>query len=275
MKCPKCGGEVSSSADYCPNCNMNLSFTTKNKSEYAKIEEGKTVVDNIGQKVDKLKGKIILIIFITMISLIAFITFFDFFTIIKGIFLIKKYTKTILIIGAILLGVWLVLFLKKKKGIILKILFTVSLILIVVPTILDSVIKIEGNGSGFTKNYSREKYIEIGSEKIPSLYSVVGHRKIIFNVEEKDEYDEGMKTKMDYISLVYKEISEDDKNLYISKLIEVGFSIKIVTDDEGITHNFYTKDKKDNTFYVIVISNNEITYSKGNGSFDEVINNAL
>lgn len=273
MKCPKCGNGVSSYADYCPNCKMNLSFTTKNKSEYMKTEEAVVTFDNVERKVNKIKGIIVLVIAITMIILIAFLCFFDLFTIIKGIFVIKKYSKFILILGALLLLIGFVLFLKKKKGTFVKILFITSLVLIVSILTLDNVINIEGDNLTFLKDYSKVDYIEIGSEKIPSLCFVVGYREILFNVAENDVYDEGMKTKIDYISIVYKNISDEDKNLYISKLIDAGFSLKIVTDDEGITHNFYAKDKKDDTFYVIVISNSEINYSKGKGSFDDIINN--
>lgn len=269
MKCPKCGNNVLNTDDFCSNCKMNLSFTTRTKSSYKKINQ---TFEEMGKKTNNLKGKIILIAFVAVMLLMVFVSFDNIFLIFKVLAFIQKYSKMIILIGIGLLFLWLILFFTKKKIKIMKVIFAVSLIFIVAPTVLSSMIQIENDLSFFLKDYSMVNYIEIGTEKIPTIYSVLGYRKIITNIEGKDEYDEKMKTKIDFISIIYKGLSNEDINLYKNKILEIGYEEKNIIDDEE-TVTFYTKDKNDNTFYVISIVDNNITYSNGNGSFDDVLNN--
>ena len=267
MKCPKCRKIVTEDMDYCPNCKMNLSFTTKTKSFY---KEANQTFENISKKTNNLKAKIGIIAIFAVISLLAFVSFGNIFLIFKVLAFILKYSKMLILIGVMLLVFWLILFFNKKKLKIMKILFTCSLILIVAPTVLSGMIQIEGDISYFLKDYSKEKYIIIGDEKIPSLYSVVGYRKISANFEEKNHYDEDSDLTTDFISLIYENISEDDKSMYGNKLINNNFKLYIIDGEEGIVYA-YCKEKN-NKFYSVAIYAEQITYSTGVGSIKDILN---
>lgn len=266
MKCPKCGNEILEKDNFCSNCNMNLSFTTKSKDSYKKIGD---TVSNIGEKVNKLNGIIILISAIAAIGFVLVISFTNFFLLLKILVFIKVYAQKFIIAGVLSLLVWAILFFMKKKGILVKLLFILSLILIVVPATLSSIINIDGDLSFILKDYSKSEYIEIGSEKILTLYSVVGDRKILFNLAENNHYDEDMDLTMDFISLIYSNISNDDKAKYGAQLVELGFKSDIVYDEDDIIYLYgYQKSGK---YYVVAVFADQITYSTGIGSFEEVV----
>ncbi|MBQ7136689.1 MAG: zinc ribbon domain-containing protein [Bacilli bacterium] len=266
MKCPKCGKEILETDNFCSNCNMNLSFTTKRKDSYQKIGD---TLDNIGEKANKLNGIIILISAIAVIGLLLVISFTNFFLLLKILVFIKLYAQKFIIAGVISLLIWAILFFVKKRGILVKILFILSLILIVAPAALSNLITVDGDLSFVLKNYSKSEYIEIGDEKIPTLYSVVGDRKILFNIAEKDHYDDDMDLIMDFITLIYGNISNDDKAKYGAKLVELGFKSNAVNNEDGIIY-LYGKQKNER-YYVVSVFADQITYSTGVGSFEEVV----
>jgi len=269
MKCPRCGNIVLKEDDYCKSCNLSLSFTTKSKNSYKKIGDN---LENAGKKINKLNGKIILISAIAAIVFISILTFSsNVLLLFKFLAFIQVYSTPMIVTGVLFLVFWLILFFKKVKGIILKIIFTASLILIIVPVTLTSMINFEDDISFMLKDYSKAEYIKIGKEKIPSLYSVVGYRKITFHVEKENYYDEETGITMDIITIIYDKLSKEEKKLYKEKLLDIGFSYDSFTDEDGITSHIYYKDTGKNSYYAVSTIDNEISYSKGNCSIQELL----
>ena len=165
--------------------------------------------------------------------------------------------------GICLVGIFL-----KKFSSLLKKLLLVFGVCIAVSYLLPNMINIEGNLS--LTNYTKVKYIEFENIKIPTLYSVVGKREIVMSFEEEDYYDEGMERKYDLVSIVYKNLSDQDRSAYENKLLENDYTkVTFYNGEENIT--VLAKNHSNNTFVTISIEDLAITYSNIEGTYETVL----
>jgi len=116
------------------------------------------------------------------------------------------------------------------------------------------------------KDYTEVEKIEIGSLKIPSLYSVVGKREIVNTFKFEDKVMENSEYKYDSIMLIYVSISEEDKLKYANELIRFGFAEEDLESNEGIKNYVY---EYENQTYMVSIDHEIINYINIDVGFDE------
>ena len=274
MKCPDCGKYIDitnleKETYICSNCKKDVTEIVRDKREY--------LVNSTFEIQKFVKG----IIFGGILAMVILILLFKIITFNLGniyinglIGSIKTTLLVLLITGIIIFIVCLVLFVNKKRNKIIRNFWIVSVIIIIIPLIILNMVKIDGHLS--LTNYTTKEYIEIGSEKIPTVYSAVGKRKIIFSTEEKNYYDSGLLTNMDLVAIIYRNLSDSDKNVYINKLLDSGFREEELTDENGDKYFVYIKeDYINNKCYSVGIDNLSITYTVFDGRYYDIVKKAL
>lgn len=265
MKCPKCGNSVNDDTSICYNCGMNLSFSTK--------ETNLDLANGFKQAVTGTNTiKIVIAISCLIAIIFLFITSLYVSNNVDGLY-INRVLKIVYIVlwGSIIVGIGLLIisiFLrikKRKKASIIT--FIISFILIMVPIVIKQTTTIDGDIT--LTDYSQAEYIDIGTESIPSLYSVVGERKILFNLNNKGSNT--LTNDMNSISIIYHDISQNDIDKYGLALIENGFKIENIESQEVYFKNKYS----DNTYYAVSIDGMSITYSSGMGNYKNLIEESV
>ncbi|MCM1370336.1 MAG: hypothetical protein NC181_00385 [Clostridium sp.] len=273
MRCPNCNSEIEYGIQTCPYCN-NILFQGQTDENIQQIDHvvqkiKKTLV--IISKVNKILvigGAITIFVVLLIAKALSYPGIFNFTAILN---IVDIVLKTMLGVGIICFIIFLILFIVKKRVKIVKKFGCISLIFIIVPLLTKSVIKINGDFS--LKDYSKAEYIELGAEQIPSIYSVVGKRKVLINYSKNDKLEENLDIIIDVIGIIYLDLSNDDKVKYNEALIDYGFSEEtIYNPDENEYQKMLVKNGiKDNSFYVVVIDGLSITYSKGDGMYQNVL----
>lgn len=192
MVCPNCGNKLNQGEDLCPICNQNVSFTSKSNDDAL----------DIISKIVKYKKIYSIIVVILLLSIFIFAN-----SIINGHFGIFKIiidNRFILIIlGILFLFITIYLYFRNNK---LKkytpIMVIASILIILIPITYSKIISNITTGNVEYKDYSKSKYIKVGSAKIPSLYSIIGERKIEMSGYIKNNYDEGLKQTYD-VAYIY------------------------------------------------------------------------
>lgn len=269
MICPKCNNKIDYGLSTCPHCNHNLSFSTK-----IRTEEDRQQIEEMEKAAETLKkgwiigGVITMFVLLLMFNGLSFLGAFYFNGVMR---IIDIVLKTMLGIGIVGFIICLILFIKKKRTKIMKIFWIISLILIVVPMFSKSIVQINGDIS--LKDYSKVEYIELGAEKIPSVYSVVGKRKIVMSHNEEDTTDEGLNITIDMVAIIYSDLTAEDIEKYKEALIDYGFVEETIynTDENEYQKLLLKNNIKDNSFYVIGIDGLSVLYSTSSGTYQEAL----
>lgn len=265
MICPNCKNKINYGLTECPYCHHNLSFSTK-ESNYEVTEK---VYHSI--KFSKI-GIIIGVIIAALIILLIVNSFsmFGIFHVNGALRIFDIILKSLLGLGILGLIISIILLFKSKNVKDMKILLIVSLCFIIIPYTLKSVVHIESNIS--LNDYSKVKYIEIGNERIPSIYFVVGKRKIFLSNKEDNYYDEDFKRYVDTVSIIYYDLSDDDIEIYINYLVNEGYSYKKIYNENSDDYSIYLlkNNDGDNCFYMICIDGMSVVYLKSTGMYESV-----
>lgn len=109
-------------------------------------------------------------------------------------------------------------------------------------------------------DYSKQEYIELNNENIPSIYKIIGNKEII-------KTDTGIDSKGNYIELIYKNLTLDELTKYLGEFKEYNY-VLINSDEESAVIVASSKEAGK----IITISadysetQTKIKYSKGNGT---------
>ena len=265
MRCPKCNNEVDYGLNFCPYCNHNLSFSTKVRTE-DDIQQIEGTVNSL-RKGYIIGGIVSMILLILLFKGLFF--FMGLFYLNGALRIIDIVLKVMLCIGIVGFVTCIILFILKKKYKIMKISWIISLVFIIVPIYVESTTQIAS-----LKDYSKVEYIELGAEKIPSLYSVVGKRNIVMSHNEDDVDDKGLNIIVDIVSIVYSDLSNDDIEKYKEALIDYGFTLETIynTDENKYQKLLVKNNIKDNSFYVVSIDETSILYYTSHGTYQDALN---
>lgn len=269
MICPKCNNKIDYGLSICPHCNHNLSFSTK-----IRTKEDRQQIAEIEEAVGTLKkgwiigGVITMVLLLLMFYSLSYLEKFYFNGVLRIIDIVLKVMLGIGVIGGV---ICLILFIKKKRTKVMKIFLIISLIFIIVPLLSKKLVQINGDVS--LKDYSKVEYIELGAEKIPSVYSVVGKRKIIMSHCVEDTIDEEFNITLDFVSIIYRDLTPEDIEKYKESLINNGFVEEtIYNNDENKYQRFLMKNNvKDNSFYMIYIDGLSVVYSTSSGTYQDAL----
>lgn len=113
------------------------------------------------------------------------------------------------------------------------------------------------------KDYTLEDYIDLGNDKISSIYYVIGEKKI-------DSTKTGFDNRGDYIEITYKNLSLVEITNYLVELRAHDY-VLINSDKHNATiANDSVDDGKVITIEINYLNNKtKIKYSKGNGSLNK------
>ena len=174
-----------------------------------------------------------------------------------GIFKIIIDNRFILIIlGILFLFITIYLYFRNNK---LKkytpIMVIASILIILIPITYSKIISNITTGNVEYKDYSKSKYIKVGSAKIPSLYSIIGERKIEMSGYIKNNYDEGLKQTYD-VAYIYVNLTIEDINKYKEALIDYGYkNISVCIKDSDLDNECKECEfliMNENDYYIVV-----------------------
>ena len=262
--CRNCGMEIDPNTTICPNCNINL-LQSKNN------------ITNVITKANKfnkiLKICVAIAIIILMIFIPMLIPLLKIFGFNDVLIIYNNVIKILLYVGIISLIVSLILYFVKYKNKLIKIIIAISVVLISVSLMSKTVFKID---DGIVlKDYTKANYIELGSEKIPSLYSVIGKRKILTSLKEEDKFDSSIGIEMDSILIIYIDITSEDVAKYKNKLLETDFKAEKISNAEYQGELYIKNNYKDNKFYIVSVDGSSIIYSMSGGKYEDVLEEFL
>lgn len=109
-------------------------------------------------------------------------------------------------------------------------------------------------------DYSTLDYIELNGENIPSIYKIIGDKKII-------KTDKGIDSKGNYIELIYKELTLKEVTDYLAEFKNYNYILIDSNKNSAVIAN----ESKDNNKIITITVNyskdeTKIKYSKGNGT---------
>lgn len=263
MKCPNCQKDIMADSTVCPYCDAQLSFTVKDSEDSEKIDE---VIETVGKIRKKLP--IVFIIFFLIIPLLGFLAVIGmFYAMVQGWFhIIFISMKACFIIGVIFLVIGIILLLKKYKRKLGYILLLTAVIMIGVVIYFNNKL----NQFGIATDYSKAEYIEIGDEKIPSVYSIFGYKKIYMATSSENEYDSQYNMTLENtIFIVYKDKFDIEK--YQEALISNGFITQTIQTEDGFQNILVKNNLTTNKFYTVAIDGETVSYTVINGRYEEVL----
>lgn len=266
MYCPNCKKKVDYNLEVCPHCNHNLSFSSNNNASEIvdKIGVGLETASDVANGYRKAQ---LIAVLVTILIAIGVIYSFSKIKYINGILgFVFNGAKILKIVGFGGLAASIILYFLFKKSKFFSKLMVLFGACIGISYVLPNFINVNDVS---LVDYSSVEYIKFDDIKIPTLYSVVGKRDIVMSDEEENEYDEGFQTYADMVAIVYKSISEDDKNQYSSVLIKDGFKkVSVYTGEEYI--DVYAKNYGD-SFVTVSIQDLAITYGHMDGKYEDVL----
>lgn len=133
---------------------------------------------------------------------------------------------------------------KPKTGLILGIIFGFIAVMVAI------VVGIVAFAFSFKDKYETKKFIELGSDKIPTIYSAVGQKSLVsFNTQINGN---GRTTTLAYSAA---DFTEDELNQYVATLEDADFSL--VDDNTNIF--VYVKESENSGKLVFVYGNKDYT----------------
>lgn len=152
---------------------------------------------------------------------------------------------------------------KPKTGLILGIVFGVIAVIVAI------VVGIVAFAFSFKDTYETKQYIELGSDKIPTVYSAVGQKSLVsFNTQINGN---GRTTTLEYYA---DDFTEDELLEYFASLEDDGFSLS----DDTTNIFMYVKESADSGKLLFVYGNKDYAnntivfdYVKTSGNIDDYI----
>lgn len=284
-KCPRCGLKLSGNhtEKKCPKCHLNLSFSSRESAD-KRIDER---FEEVSDEVNKIKGGIIIGVVVAVLLAIICFTFPEVLVTpfvgdngsasIDGVYTqLRTLPIAFLVISAIVLAVAIILFVVKNKTqkgftILNAALATLGVLGIIasitVNTFFNSVFRTD-----IGAEYRKEEYIEIGTEKIPSIYKVLGREDLLLADVQSEIENEELGIVMDYVAIIYeKDFSEDELAKYREELISSGYTLKNMTYGEKSASMLLKNGKDDGLFYVVRIDDKTVTYADGAGEYEDIL----
>ena len=267
LKCPNCYNDFDISMNNCGNCGFDVSFSSSKEN----VNETVGTMNRVFSTIDNVKLAFIIVGLLVMVSTIAisvYVSTANSFYINGILHIIKLLCILFIVIGISLTTISII---KSKNSKFINAISVLGLALIIFSIIGFGGIKVSDNFKLSSKDYVKVKTIDLGSEKIPTMYSVVGKRKLFISFSDKDlKLDEDNSFDVNYslVSLVYTNLTSDDVNNYIKALENKNYYYFEKKDDSVI----YSKYKYDeNKCYAVSIQNNSaITYSTINTTCDSL-----
>ena len=258
------------------------------KAEQQAVERIVERTEEIADEVNKIKGGIILGVFVAVLLMLAIFCFPEVLVAlfvgsggsdvsIDGVYTqLRTLPIALLVTSVIILAAAVILFIvktKTQKG------FTIlnaALATLGVLGILASASVNAFFGDVFRTDigdeYRREEYIEIGTEKIPSIYKVLGREDVLLADVQSEIENEELGIVMDYVAIIYeKSFSDDELVRYREELVSNGYSLKKMTYGEKSASMLLKNGKEDGLFYVIRIDDKTITYADGSGKYEDIL----
>lgn len=283
-KCPRCGLKLSGNhtEKKCPKCHLNLSFSSRESAD-KRIDER---FEKASDEVNKIKGGVIIGI---LIAVLFGIVSFSFPNVLVALFVgnsgdvsidgvysqLRTLPITLLVISVIVLAIAIILFVVKNKTqkgftILNAALATLGVLGIIasitVNTFFNSVFRTD-----IGAEYRKEEYIEIGTEKIPSIYKVLGREDLLLADVQSEIENEELGIVMDYVAIIYeKGFSDDELIKYREELISSGYSLKKMTYGDK-SAEMLLKNDDEGLFYVVRIDDKTVTYADGAGKYEDIL----
>lgn len=265
MNCKRCGCRIPIEAIKCPNCGKSLNTKIN-------FNEIKPILNITMSSILIIVGSFFITIILSVI--LGFLTILG-----KG-YIIPIIFKFVFALGIIILTVNIFLLIKRvreqlnnnyasnikpvKKISITW--FVFSAFLIIFPIVSKNLIKMTTNLDLI--DYSTVEKITLSNIDIPTLYSTVGRRDIIFNLGISDEYDYVFDINYDAFIISYAKLSNSDVEKYQEELIKEEYLlIKIIGEDDSIV--YVKNDINTGQFITISIDDNNFNYLVGQGTFED------